>query len=39
MWSSSNSDVVSVDSNGTVTAKSVGEAVITAIVNGNMQKF
>ncbi len=34
MWSSSNSDVVSVDSNGTVTAKSVGEAVITAIVNG-----
>lgn len=34
MWSSSNTDVVTVDSNGTVTAKSVGEALITAIVNG-----
>lgn len=34
LWSSSNSDVVSVDSNGTVTAKSIGEAVITANVNG-----
>jgi len=34
IWTSSNSDIVSVTSDGTVTAKSLGEALITANVNG-----
>lgn len=33
-WTSSNSTVASVDSNGVVTGKSMGEVVITAICNG-----
>ncbi len=33
-WSSSNSAVAMVDSNGVVTGKSMGEAVITAVCNG-----
>lgn len=30
-WTSSNSDIVEVDSNGTITAKSIGTAIITAV--------